>query len=244
MLLTPDTHPRIFDVLELEQDELWTPDPVEYAQVDSAPKRNFDIVLASGTLVPAGLLTAAGSLAIATADRVNPVYRQSRVGYMGDIFDLLKITTMGGDMGNLPSVNGHADDRRTWMGRLVSKASVDELWQILSIMRGDMSFVGPRPWVEAEYKAILAATPKDEYKKTIEWLATRMLVKPGAADLFVLSLRSGWMQGHTDQQIRDTRRYFEMGYITERASLGEDFAVLNTIFQRYGYAALTKAKIY
>jgi exopolysaccharide biosynthesis polyprenyl glycosylphosphotransferase len=114
-------------------------------------------------------------LAIAAAIRLTmgkPLfYRQMRVGVDGHLFEMLKFRTMtgrpedsgeadvdwavkeiGGDADQTASPNGKperqgaaADDRRTPLGRLLRKFSLDELPQLLNVLRGDMSIVGPRP---------------------------------------------------------------------------------------------------
>ena len=112
-------------------------------------KRLFDIV-ASLVLVlitwPVMLLT---MLAIKIEDglRAPMFYRQRRVGLDGHAFNVLKFRSMRVDAerdGKARWATG-SDDRVTRVGRFIRKVRIDELPQIFNVLRGDMSFVGPRP---------------------------------------------------------------------------------------------------
>ena len=108
-------------------------------------KRLFDFTAAS-----AGILTLfAPMLAISILLRATtgkPVlFRQKRVGKDGKLFELVKFRTMkpGSEVGSSVTVGG--DDRITPIGRLLRKSKLDELPQLLNIVKGEMSIVGPRP---------------------------------------------------------------------------------------------------
>jgi exopolysaccharide biosynthesis polyprenyl glycosylphosphotransferase len=116
-------------------------------------KYGFDRVAAALGLV----LVAPVLLAAAVAVRVSlgrPIlFRQERVGRDGRTFEMLKLRTMrgGGEdaAGQLPEDTGpggvEGDDRRTAVGRFLRRFSVDELPQLVNVLRGEMSLVGPRP---------------------------------------------------------------------------------------------------
>ncbi|TMD41417.1 MAG: exopolysaccharide biosynthesis polyprenyl glycosylphosphotransferase [Chloroflexi bacterium] len=111
-------------------------------------KRAFDLVLAVlllGLLSPILLLLA---LAIRLSSTKGPVlFRQERVGKDGQIFTLLKFRSMipDAEAATGPVFATADDQRRTAIGRLIRRFSLDELPQLLNIVRGDMSLVGPRP---------------------------------------------------------------------------------------------------
>lgn len=112
-------------------------------------KRFLDLVLAGTAVVvlsPFLLLTA---LAIRLEDGGPVLFVQERVGRRGRLFRFLKFRTMPVGTANVPSA--HAETLSiTPVGRLIRRASIDELPQLLNILRGDMSIVGPRPAIPAQ----------------------------------------------------------------------------------------------
>jgi exopolysaccharide biosynthesis polyprenyl glycosylphosphotransferase len=155
----------------------------------SATKRAFDIVLATIGL----LFVAPIALAIAVAIRLGggPVlFRQERVGRNGQPFKVLKFRTMVVDAEELiidlrdrneadgPLFKLRNDPRVTRVGRILRKASLDELPQLLNVLRGEMSLVGPRPALPSE----LVGWDTD--------LHARLRVKPGITGMWQVSGRS------------------------------------------------------
>ncbi|UCH49718.1 MAG: TIGR03013 family PEP-CTERM/XrtA system glycosyltransferase, partial [Betaproteobacteria bacterium] len=116
-------------------------------RISNLVKRIFDlgasVVLLFLTL-PIMILTA---LCIRLEDSGPVLFRQERVGRDGRIFELLKFRSMRTDAecGGKPQWARANDDRVTRVGRLIRKLRIDELPQVLNVIRGDMSFVGPRP---------------------------------------------------------------------------------------------------
>ena len=107
-------------------------------------KRAFDIAIAGSALLvlaPIGL-TVAGIVALTMGRPV--LFRQPRAGLGGEIFDIVKFRTMS----NACDADGNLlpdEERRTRLGNLLRKTSLDELPTLLNIVRGEMSLVGPRP---------------------------------------------------------------------------------------------------
>lgn len=145
------------------------------------------------------------------------VFRQQRVGENGRLFTMFKFRTMiadaearrdalvvrtaGGKM-----VHKHRDDPRvTRVGRVLRRLSLDELPQLLNVLRGDMSLVGPRPempWIVAQYDP---------------WQYQRLAVPQGMTSWYVVNGRSETpMHLNTEQDVRYVRNY----------SLLEDFKIL------------------
>jgi len=124
-------------------------------------KRTFDLVISlTGLLVVSPLLIAI-ALMIKLESRGPVLFRQKRIGKTGDTFDMLKFRSMvdGADdlkdgLQELNEASGFFkitdDPRITRLGRLLRRTSLDELPQLLNVVRGDMSLVGPRPLIHEE----------------------------------------------------------------------------------------------
>ena len=109
-------------------------------------KRAFDATLAGAGLILSAPLWAIFAAAIRIEDGGPVFYRQSRVGLGGRTFDALKFRSMRPDAERATgAVQATEDDPRvTRVGRLMRATAMDELPQLVNILRGDMSFVGPR----------------------------------------------------------------------------------------------------
>ena len=134
--------------------------------VGGAIKRGFDIVGALAAIITLLPLAAAIALAIKFSDRGPVFYRHRRVGFNGTPFDCLKFRTMlvNSDEALQRHLATNSEAAREWeesqklkrdprvtpLGRTMRKTSVDELPQLFNILKGEMSFVGPRPIVAAE----------------------------------------------------------------------------------------------
>jgi exopolysaccharide biosynthesis polyprenyl glycosylphosphotransferase len=153
-------------------------------------KRVFDVVLSAVSLV----LLAPCLLAIAAAIRITSpgevLFRQTRCGLGGRRFTLYKFRSMvnnaeqlRAELHQLNELEGPVfkisdDPRITPVGRLLRRFSLDELPQMWNILRGDMSFVGPRP-----------AIP-DEVEKYEAWQRRRLRMRPGLTCIWVIEGRS------------------------------------------------------
>ena len=110
-------------------------------------KRIFDVLASIAILV----FTLPLSIAVAVAIRIDSdgpaFYRQKRVGLNDRPFDLLKFRTMGVDAeaDGVPQWAGNSDSRVTRVGRLLRRTRVDEIPQLINVLKGDMGLVGPRP---------------------------------------------------------------------------------------------------
>lgn len=107
----------------------------------------------------------------------NGIFKQERIGFGGKVFKIYKFRTMYIDVpkeGRSPEINN--DPRITRVGRFLRKTSLDELPQLLNILKGDMSFIGPRP----EQKSIV-----ETYFSQTDYY--RFMVKPGITGLWQTS---------------------------------------------------------
>lgn len=113
----------------------------------STAKRIFDIVVSLLLLIatlPVTLLTA---LLIVLESGMPIFYRQERMGECGQVFGVLKFRSMrrNAEQAGQPQWAKKNDDRVTRVGRMIRKLRIDELPQVFNVLKGDMSFVGPRP---------------------------------------------------------------------------------------------------
>ncbi len=164
-------------------------------------KRGVDIIVAALALMLLAPLWLIIALLIKLDSRGSVVYQQERVGMDGRVFLFLKFRTMRADaddrehreyqrkliegrpdtnLGNdaRPVYKLHADPRVTRVGRMLRRLSLDELPQLLNVLRGDMSVVGPRPPIPYEVEA---------YEL---WHRKRLDMKPGLTGLWQVSGRN------------------------------------------------------
>jgi sugar transferase (PEP-CTERM system associated) len=139
-------------------------------------KRGFDL-LASGliTLVSLPLMLLAAA-AIVLEDRGPVFYQQERVGRDGRLFKVLKFRSMRQDAegDGTPTWAAANDSRVTRVGRVIRALRIDELPQVLNVVKGDMSFVGPRP--ERAYFV-------EQLGAEIAYYGVRHTIKPGITGL-------------------------------------------------------------
>ena len=105
------------------------------------------------------------------------VFRQTRVGQGGRPFTMYKFRTMRQGVGGL-TVTANCDPRLTRTGKILRRWSLDELPQLVNVLRGEMSLVGPRP------------LPQRDYEMLEDWHRKRYLVLPGITGLWQVSGRS------------------------------------------------------
>ncbi len=118
----------------------------------SRRKRAFDVVVGGVALAAAAPLLGLAAVAIRVETHGHPVYRQRRVGLGGRAFELYKLRTMvsGAEtMGKGLAVD-EGDDRITRLGAWLRRTSLDELPNLVNVLRGQMSLVGPRPTVQVQ----------------------------------------------------------------------------------------------
>jgi sugar transferase (PEP-CTERM system associated) len=177
-------------------------------------ERGLDVVASLSLLLLAAPIMLCAALAIRLEDgwRAPIFYRQRRVGRYGEIFDVLKFRSMSVDAEQNGAVWAAKNDPRvTRVGAVMRKTRIDELPQLVNVLRGDMSFVGPRP-ERPEFVAQL--------EQTIPYYRERHTVKPGI---------TGWAQlcypyGSTEKDALEKLQY-DLYYVKNR-SLLFDLAIL------------------
>jgi lipopolysaccharide/colanic/teichoic acid biosynthesis glycosyltransferase len=118
----------------------------------SRRKRAMDVALAGLAMVPAAPLMALAAVAIRLETPGHPIYRQRRVGLRGHQFDVVKLRTMvtGAEQIGAGLAVDEGDTRITRVGAVLRRTSLDELPNLLNILRGEMSIVGPRPTLKVQ----------------------------------------------------------------------------------------------
>jgi sugar transferase (PEP-CTERM system associated) len=145
------------------------------------------------------------------------IYRQSRVGFRGRTFDVLKFRSMRVDAESAAGIQWarKEDPRVTRMGRIMRQYRLDELPQFVNVIRGEMSFVGPRP--ERPYFV-------DQLRKVISYYDERHSVRPGL---------TGWaqVQYHYGSSVEDAVRKLEydLFYLKNMSVLFDVAIVLKTV---------------
>lgn len=129
-------------------------------------KRAFDVVLSAFALLVSFPLIALGAVAMRLETGEPGIFRQTRIGRGGQPFTIYKIRTMRTLDDTQSTVTVSGDARVTRVGAMLRRLKVDELPQLWNVLRGDMSFVGPRPDVPGyadrlppQYQAILTMRP-------------------------------------------------------------------------------------
>lgn len=180
-------------------------------------KRTIDIILAGVLLFPCMLLFPVIALAIKADSRGSIFFQQRRVGRHGRDFWLLKFRSMVADAERMSGFKGHGrDPRHTRVGAFLRKSYLDELPQIINILKGEMSFVGPRP-ERPEYVKIL--------KEKIPFYEMRLLTLPGI---------TGWAQVNMedDASVEDTpeKMQYDLYYIKNRSPILDLLIIIRTLF--------------
>jgi len=187
-------------------------------------RRAVDIVVSSCALLISSPVLAVAMLAVRLESRGLVIYRQRRVGRDGRPFDVLKLRTMvdGAEhIGAGLAVNEN-DSRITRVGALLRRTSLDELPNLLNVLRGEMSLIGPRPTLPVQV---------EQYS---ERQRGRLAVKPGI---------TGWAQVNGRTSLPWSERIeLDLYYIAHR-SLALDLRILwRTVAMVLGGSGLYKGQ--
>lgn len=177
-------------------------------------KRLFDIVAAAIALVVLAIPMAIAAIAIFLESGRPITYVQERVGQGGRIFRIIKLRSMRvgaeDESGAVWAADG--DTRRTKVGALLRRLSIDEFPQIFNVLRGDMSLVGPRP----ERPVFV-----DLFRKTLPRYDERHLVSPGI---------TGWSQIHMKRLLQPSDAAEKLKYDLEYIENWSPFLDVSVIF--------------
>jgi lipopolysaccharide/colanic/teichoic acid biosynthesis glycosyltransferase len=201
--------------------------PVRRARSEPAlsfGKRVFDVVAASAALVFFTPVFVAAAIAIKATSRGPVFFRQYRYGYRNKLFRIYKFRSMNTNLGDKSGVRQTVagDSRITPVGRILRKTSLDELPQLINVIKGDMSLVGPRPHVPG----MLAANTL--YEDLVPYYFQRHIARPGITGLAQVS----GCRGSTAEYGRAVERIdHDLDYI-EKWSLRMDLVIIARTVRR------------
>ncbi|WNG16325.1 sugar transferase [Cystobacter fuscus] len=203
---------RRIPVTHLRTSDFAFADELTVSGARRAAKRVFDILVASTLLICAAPFLLIVMAAIKLDSKGPLFYRQERTGLNGKSYWLWKFRSMRTDAEKDGAVWARTnDDRVTRVGRFIRKTRIDEIPQVLNILTGDMSFVGPRP----ERPVFI-----EQLKQQIPFYALREAVKPGL---------TGWAQIRYPYgaSVEDARNKLEFDlYYVKNGSLFLDMSII------------------
>lgn len=183
-------------------------------------KRFFDFIISLLAMPFVMIFIAIFGLAILFTDHGSIFYTAPRRGYKGKTFNMIKLRSMYVNSPELKNEDGSTysgrdDPRVTKVGRFMRKFSIDEVPQIINVLKGDMSFVGPRPH--------LAKKPLEELPESHLY---RLQVRPGI---------TGYAQAYFRNSIDQETKVKYDNYYVDNISLGLDIKILfHTVFSVLG----------
>lgn len=181
-------------------------------------KRLFDIILSLIALPFVLIVILIFAPIIWLTDRGPVFYNAERLGYRGKTFKMYKLRSMKVNSPNLKNAdgstyNGENDPRVTKVGRFMRKTSIDELPQFLNVLKGDMSFIGPRAHLTTNYRG---------YDLLDEPHKKRLDVRPGI---------TGYSQAYFRNAATSAQKLANDVYYAENISLWLDIKILfKTVF--------------
>jgi lipopolysaccharide/colanic/teichoic acid biosynthesis glycosyltransferase len=195
----------------------FAPPPRVFRPVARVTKRAFDVVLSALLLVIFAPVMGVIALRLRAAGEGPVLYRQERVKRHGQRFAILKFRTMRveAERETGPVWAGEADRRVTRFGAFLRRTHLDELPQLLQVLRGDMSLVGPRP-----ERPVFC----DRFRRFLPRYDDRHLVRPGLASLSHVHMADG-----VDQSEIALRLEYDLYYI-EHWTLLMDLSILAKTF--------------
>ncbi len=176
--------------------------------IAAALKRALDIVIALPLVLITAPVVAVLALAVRLESPGDPIYRQTRVGKDGRLFDIYKLRTMvdGAEFTGAGLAIAAGDARITRLGTFLRRYSLDELPNLWNVLRGEMSIVGPRPTLKGQVDQY---TPRQR---------GRLAVKPGI---------TGWAQINGRASLPWPERIeLDLWYVEHR-SLALDLRILS-----------------
>lgn len=204
---------------------------------DRAVKRIFDIVIGTCGIITLSPFWIIAVIMILTSSKGGLFYIQKRVGRDGKLFDMIKFRTMVPNADKIGLGITDANDARiTPIGRVLRKYRLDELPQLLNVLKGDMSLVGPRPEIQ-RYTDMY----NDEQKKVLS-------VKPGITgvsqlegiheeeELSAAQARGEDKEGYYIREVMPRKVAVDLRYVNTKYSIWNDISLIIQIFKKLAQA--------
>lgn len=181
-----------------------------------ASKRSFDVLLGTSLLITLSPIILLSLFIIPVTSEGSAVYKQKRVGKKGKVFTLYKLRTMRIDAEkNGPKWSQKNDNRATRLGKFLRKTHLDELPQLINIIRGDLSFVGPRP-ERPEFVGIL--------EKEIPFYNARHAIRPGITGWAQIRYRYGSSVNDAKEKLQ-----YDLYYIKNKSLFMDILITIKTV---------------
>lgn len=212
--------------LNLEQQEVLFREQIQKRRMYSFFKRMMDIMCSLVGLIALVPVLLIVSIAIKIESKGPIIFIQKRVGKDGKVFSMYKFRSMLVNAEELKDKLSHKnemdgpmfkikeDPRITRVGKFIRKTSIDELPQLINVLKGDMSLVGPRPSLPSEVM------------KFENWMMERLEVKPGLTCYWQVS-------GRNDIEFRDWMK-LDIKYVEERNFFVDIQLIFKTFFVLFG----------
>lgn len=212
--------PELTQTGQIDKEQILAEEKIEFVEkpVYDFFKRIFDVSCSLVALVILSPIFLIVALLIVTNDFGNPFFIQERIGKNSKAFRMVKFRSMYKDAeqrkAELMRHNEYADvhfkikndPRITKVGHIIRKTSIDELPQLINILKGDMSIIGPRPFIRSEQEQL----PQD-----------RLLVKPG--------LSCFWQISDTAKMSNEEQLELDYKYIRERSFATDIKLIFKTV---------------
>ena len=188
------------------------------ADWDSVMKRGFDILFSVLALALLSPIMLAAAIAIRAESKGPVIFRQKRYGFNNEVVEVLKFRSMYTEMTDHDAKKAVTKDdpRVTKVGRFIRRTSIDELPQLVNVLGGKLSLVGPRP------HAVNAHTQNKLWDEVVDGYFGRHKVKPGVTGWAQIN---GW-RGEVDNDDKIRRRVEHDLYYIENWSLMFDLYIL------------------
>ncbi|GAA0861354.1 sugar transferase [Paraclostridium tenue] len=183
--------------------------PKKISMINRFLKRSFDIIVSFIGLLFTIPIIIISALLIKIKYKESGFFTQKRVGKDGRIFNIIKIKTMSSKVDFQTTVTTKNDPRITPLGKIFRKTKIDELPQLINVLKGDMSFVGPRP----DVKELIDSIPEEEREIFLS-------IRPGITGPATIKYRN---EEEILATVEDSQRYNDEVIFPDKVEINIDY---------------------